>query len=95
MIAVRALLADAGVVIIKLFLHISKDEQRQRLQERLDEADKRKAKDPNAAKKLAEGGALPLRMESIALHRTADEASRKAIRAAWGASAFVIEARLA
>jgi PPK2 family polyphosphate:nucleotide phosphotransferase len=42
----EALLADAGVVIIKLFLHISKDEQRQRLQERLDEADKRWKFDP-------------------------------------------------
>ena len=42
----EALLADAGVVIIKLFLHISKDEQRERLQERLDQADKRWKFDP-------------------------------------------------
>ena len=42
----EALLVDAGVVIIKLFLHISKDEQRERLQERLDQADKRWKFDP-------------------------------------------------
>jgi len=34
------LLADEGTTIIKLFLHISKDEQRERLQARLDEPDK-------------------------------------------------------
>ena len=42
----EALLVDAGVVIVKLFLHISKDEQRERLQERLDQADKRWKFDP-------------------------------------------------
>ncbi len=34
------MLADEGTVIIKLFLHISKEEQRERLQARLDEPDK-------------------------------------------------------
>ena len=34
------MLADEGTTIIKLFLHISKDEQRERLQARLDEPDK-------------------------------------------------------
>ncbi|MFT5200746.1 MAG: PPK2 family polyphosphate:nucleotide phosphotransferase [Candidatus Aldehydirespiratoraceae bacterium] len=34
------LLADEGTTIIKLFLHISKDEQKERLQDRLDEPDK-------------------------------------------------------
>ncbi len=34
------LLADEGTTIVKLFLHISKDEQRERLQERLDDPDK-------------------------------------------------------
>lgn len=34
------MLADEGTEIVKLFLHISKDEQRQRLQDRLDEPDK-------------------------------------------------------
>ncbi len=34
------MLADEGTTIIKIFLHISKDEQRERLQARLDEPDK-------------------------------------------------------
>lgn len=34
------MLAETGTVIVKLFLHISKDEQRKRLQERLDDPDK-------------------------------------------------------
>jgi len=34
-------LADEGTVILKLFLHISKDEQKERLQARLDDASKR------------------------------------------------------
>ena len=34
------LLAETGTVIIKIFLHISQEEQRQRLQERLDDPDK-------------------------------------------------------
>ncbi len=35
------LLADTGTVILKFFLHISKDEQKERLQERLDDPAKR------------------------------------------------------
>jgi PPK2 family polyphosphate:nucleotide phosphotransferase len=34
------LLTDTGTTIVKCFLHISKDEQRQRLQERIDDPDK-------------------------------------------------------
>ena len=34
------MLADEGTTILKFFLHISKDEQRQRLQERVDEPEK-------------------------------------------------------
>ncbi|MGE3180501.1 MAG: PPK2 family polyphosphate kinase, partial [Phycisphaerae bacterium] len=34
------MLAEEGTTILKFFLHISKDEQRERLQARLDEADK-------------------------------------------------------
>jgi len=34
------LLQDTGTTIVKFFLHISKDEQRRRLQERIDEPDK-------------------------------------------------------
>lgn len=39
--AFETLLAEEGTTIVKFFLHISKDEQRQRLQDRLDEKDKR------------------------------------------------------
>ena len=35
------MLADEGTTIVKIFLHISKDEQRQRLQDRLDDPEKR------------------------------------------------------
>jgi PPK2 family polyphosphate:nucleotide phosphotransferase len=41
------MLAETGTVIIKVFLHISKDEQRERLQERLDHPDKQWKFDPN------------------------------------------------
>ena len=40
-VAFEQLLADEGTTVIKLFLHISKEEQRERLAARLDEADKR------------------------------------------------------
>ncbi len=40
------MLADEGTTIIKLLLHISKEEQRQRLQDRLDEPDKNWKFDP-------------------------------------------------
>lgn len=39
--AFERLLADGGVAIVKLFLYISKDEQRERLQERIDLPEKR------------------------------------------------------
>ncbi|HEX4867719.1 MAG TPA: PPK2 family polyphosphate kinase [Acidimicrobiales bacterium] len=38
--AFEQLLVDEGTTIVKLFLHISKDEQKERLQDRLDEPDK-------------------------------------------------------
>jgi PPK2 family polyphosphate:nucleotide phosphotransferase len=38
--AFERLLADEGTTIVKLFLHLSKEEQRERLQARLDEPDK-------------------------------------------------------
>lgn len=40
------LLADTGTTIVKCFLHISKDEQRRRLQERIDDPDKHWKFDP-------------------------------------------------
>ena len=39
--AFERLLADEGTTILKFFLHISKDEQKQRLQDRLDDREKR------------------------------------------------------
>ncbi len=39
--AFEHMLADEGTTIVKFFLHISKKEQRERLQDRLDEPDKR------------------------------------------------------
>lgn len=41
------MLAETGTIIVKVFLHISKEEQRQRLQERLDDPDKQWKFDPN------------------------------------------------
>jgi PPK2 family polyphosphate:nucleotide phosphotransferase len=41
------MLAETGTVIVKLFLHISKDEQRERLQERLDDPKKQWKFDEN------------------------------------------------
>jgi PPK2 family polyphosphate:nucleotide phosphotransferase len=39
--AFERMLADEGTTIVKVFLHVSKDEQRKRLQERIDDAEKR------------------------------------------------------
>lgn len=41
------MLGETGTIIVKVFLHISKDEQRARLQERLDDPDKQWKFDPN------------------------------------------------
>ena len=41
------MLSETGTVIVKVFLHISKEEQRQRLQERLDDPDRQWKFDPN------------------------------------------------
>ncbi len=45
-VAFEQMLADEGTTIVKLFLHISKAEQRERLQARLDEPDKNWKFDP-------------------------------------------------
>ncbi|MCC6621343.1 MAG: polyphosphate kinase 2 family protein [Deltaproteobacteria bacterium] len=45
--AFEKLLADEGTTILKFFLHISKEEQRERLQERLDDPEKNWKFDPN------------------------------------------------
>ena len=41
------MLTETGTVIVKIFLHISKDEQRKRLQARIDDPDKQWKFDPN------------------------------------------------
>jgi len=40
-VAFERMLGDEGTRVVKIFLHISKDEQKRRLEERLDEPDKR------------------------------------------------------
>ncbi len=47
------LLADTGTIVLKFFLHISKDEQRERLQARLDNKEKLWKFDPNDLKERA------------------------------------------
>ena len=41
------MLGETGTLIVKIFLHLSKEEQRKRLQERLDDPDKQWKFDPN------------------------------------------------
>lgn len=48
------MLAETGTVVLKFMLHISKDEQRKRLQARLDEPDKRWKFDPTDLKVRAQ-----------------------------------------
>jgi PPK2 family polyphosphate:nucleotide phosphotransferase len=45
------MLADSGTTLLKFFLHISKDEQRARLQDRLDDPDKQWKFDPDDMEK--------------------------------------------
>jgi PPK2 family polyphosphate:nucleotide phosphotransferase len=52
------MLAEQGTVIVKVFLHISKDEQRQRLQERIDDPDKNWKFDPQDIKMRAQWDAF-------------------------------------
>ncbi|CDG85844.1 PPK2 family polyphosphate kinase [Janthinobacterium agaricidamnosum] len=51
------MLSETGTIIVKVFLHISKDEQRGRLQERLDDPNRQWKFDPNdiAQRKLWDG----------------------------------------
>lgn len=41
------MLSETGTVVVKIFLHLSKDEQRKRLQERIDDPDKQWKFDPH------------------------------------------------
>jgi len=51
--AFERLLADSGVTILKFYLHISKEEQRERLQDRLDRKDKQWKFNPSDLKTRA------------------------------------------
>lgn len=66
----ESLLADSGVAIIKCFLHVGKDEQRERLQERLDNAEKRWKFDPADLQARAEWDLFGASYEGI-FRRTA------------------------
>lgn len=51
--AFEKMMADEGMMIVKFFLHISKDEQRERLQERLDDPERHWKFDPGDLKERA------------------------------------------
>lgn len=51
--AFEKMLTEEGTTIVKFFLHISKDEQKQRLQERIDDPDKHWKFNPNDLKERA------------------------------------------
>jgi PPK2 family polyphosphate:nucleotide phosphotransferase len=70
----EALLVDAGVTIIKCFLHISREEQRERLQERLDNAEKRWKFDPADLKARADWDLYGAAYEGIFRHTSTRQA---------------------
>ncbi len=70
----EAMLADANVTIIKCFLHISRGEQRERLQERLDNAEKRWKFDPADLKARADWDLYSEAYEGILRHTSAKHA---------------------
>lgn len=70
----EALLVDAGVEIIKCFLHISRDEQRERLQERLDNAEKRWKFDPADLQARADWDLYGAAYEGIFRHTSTEQA---------------------
>lgn len=68
--AFEQLLVDSGTTLIKCFLHISKDEQRRRLQQRVDDPDKRWKIDESDLKARAQWSSY-LRAYELALGATA------------------------
>lgn len=70
----EANLVDAGVMIIKCFLHISRDEQRERLQARLDNAEKRWKFDPADLKARADWDLYGAAYEGIFRHTSTKQA---------------------
>ena len=63
------MLAETGTIIVKVFLHISKDEQRERLQARLDDPEKQWKFDPNDLVAAREMGRLPAAPTQRAIER--------------------------
>ncbi len=70
----EALLADGGTAIVKIFLHISKKEQRERLQARLDDPEKRWKFDPADLQARAEWDRYSELYEMILEGTSTDEA---------------------
>jgi polyphosphate kinase 2 (PPK2 family) len=68
------LLADSGVIILKFYLHISKEEQRERLQKRLEQPEKRWKFNPEDLKERALWGDY-MRAFEEALTRCSTEAA--------------------
>jgi PPK2 family polyphosphate:nucleotide phosphotransferase len=70
--AFEKMLGDEGTRVVKFFLHISKDEQKRRLQERLDDPDKRWKFDPSDLKARAKWDDFEAAYEDV-LSRTSTE----------------------
>ncbi|HUG74807.1 MAG TPA: polyphosphate kinase 2 family protein [Acidimicrobiia bacterium] len=70
--AFERLLADEGTTILKFFLHISKDEQKERLQARLDDPDKHWKFDTGDLKERARWNEYAAAFEAV-LERTSTE----------------------
>jgi PPK2 family polyphosphate:nucleotide phosphotransferase len=63
--AFEKLLADSGVTILKFYLHISKEEQRERFQDRLDRPDKNWKFNPDDLKTRAQWGEYMRAFEDV------------------------------
>jgi hypothetical protein len=70
------MLAENGTILLKFFLHISKSEQRTRLQERIDEPNKRWKFNPRDLKELQRVGALVCRSFEFEVHAQSDRLLR-------------------
>ncbi|MBL8788237.1 MAG: polyphosphate kinase 2 family protein [Deltaproteobacteria bacterium] len=72
--AFEKMLVDEGTTVLKFFLHISKDEQKERLQERLDDPSKNWKFDPNDLKVREKWDAYQRAYEDV-LSQTSTEAA--------------------
>lgn len=73
-VAFEAMLRDEGTRVVKFYLHIGKDEQRARLQERLDDPEKRWKFDPRDLEMRARWGEFREAYEDV-LSRTSTDAA--------------------